>query len=64
MAYVHKVATIDLRFHATTLSHQNCFLITGTGDAASGSNACGPAVILTFSLDSSLSTLRRTVSAD
>lgn len=58
VAYIHKIATIDLHFHATTLSKQDCFLITGTGDATSGSNGCGPAVILTFSLDSSLSALR------
>ncbi len=63
VAYVHKIATIDLRFHATTLSRQDCFLITGTGDAASGSNGCGPALILTFSLDLSLSALRRALSA-
>jgi uncharacterized protein (TIGR02001 family) len=58
VAYIHKIATVDLRFHATTLSKQECFLITGSGDATSGSNGCGPAIILSFSLDSSLSTLR------
>jgi uncharacterized protein (TIGR02001 family) len=57
-AYTYKIATFDLRYHATTLSKQNCFLITGTGDAASGSRNCGTAIIATMSLDSSLPALK------
>ena len=58
LAYTNKIATFDLRYHATTLSKQNCFLFTGTGDAASGSRNCGPAIIATMSLASSLPALK------
>jgi len=57
-AYTYKIATFDLRYHAATLSKQHCFLITGTGDLASGSRNCGSAIIATLSLVPSLSAFK------
>ena len=54
-SYTHKSLTFDLRYHATTLSKQACFLITGTGSATAGSNGCNPAVIATLSWNAGLS---------
>ena len=60
-SYTHKSLTFDLRYHATTLSKQACFLITGTGSATAGSNGCNPAVIATLS--SNTRPVRREISA-
>ena len=57
-SYAYKAVTFDLRYFATTLSRQSCFLITGTGQAATGSNGCDPAVIATLSWNASLSGLK------
>ncbi len=57
-SYTYKSLTFDLRYHATTLSKQSCFLITGTGSAAGGSNGCDPAVIATLSWNASLSEVK------
>jgi hypothetical protein len=57
-SYAYKAVTFDLRYFATTLSKQSCFLITGTGQAATGSNGCEPAVIATLSWNASLSGLK------
>jgi uncharacterized protein (TIGR02001 family) len=57
-AYTYKVLTFDLRYFATTLSKQNCFLITGTGQPGVGSNGCEPAVIATMSWNANLSGLK------
>ena len=63
LSYVYKIATFDLRFHATSLSRQDCFLITGAGDTISGSDGCGPGIFFTVSLDSTLSAIRKAISA-
>lgn len=57
-SYAYKAVTFDLRYFATTLSKQSCFLITGTGLAATGSNGCDPTVIATLSWNVSLSGLK------
>jgi uncharacterized protein (TIGR02001 family) len=57
-SYAYKAVTFDLRYFATTLSKQSCFLITGTGQPATGSNGCEPAVIATLSWNASLSGLK------
>jgi uncharacterized protein (TIGR02001 family) len=57
-SYTYKALTFDLRYFATTLSKQSCFLITGTGQAAAGSNGCNPAVVATLSWNTSLSGLK------
>ncbi len=57
-AYAYKVLTFDLRYFATTLSKQNCFLITGTGQPNIGSNGCEPAIIATMSWNVNLSGLK------
>jgi uncharacterized protein (TIGR02001 family) len=57
-AYTYKVLTFDLRYFATTLSKQSCFLITGTGQAGTGSNGCEPAIIGTLSWSTNLSGLK------
>ena len=57
-SYTYKALTFDLRYFATTLSKQSCFLITGTGEAASGSNGCDPAVVAKLSWNTSLSGLK------
>jgi len=38
-SYTYKALTFDLRYFATTLSKQSCFLITGTGQPASDRTA-------------------------
>jgi len=48
-SYTYKSLTFDLRYHATTLTKQSCFLITGTGSAVGGSNGCDQAVIASLS---------------
>ncbi|MFY9835750.1 MAG: TorF family putative porin, partial [Xanthobacteraceae bacterium] len=48
-SYTYRTLTFDLRYFATTLSKQSCFLITGTGQAAAGSNGCDPALVATLS---------------
>jgi uncharacterized protein (TIGR02001 family) len=58
VSYTYKALTFDLRYFATTLSKQSCFLITGTGQAAAGSNGCNPAVVATLSWNTSLSGLK------
>jgi uncharacterized protein (TIGR02001 family) len=60
-SYNYKALTFDLRYIATTLSKQSCFLITGTGQALAGSNGCSPAVVATLSLNTALSDLKRTL---
>jgi len=57
-SYTYKALKFDLRYFATTLSKQSCFLITGTGQAAAGSNGCNPAVVATLSWSTSLSGLK------
>ena len=57
-SYTYKSLTFDLRYTATTLSKQRCFLITGTGSPAGGSNGCDPAVIATLSWNAGLSELK------
>jgi uncharacterized protein (TIGR02001 family) len=57
-SYTYKALTFDLRYFATTLSKQSCFLITGTGQAAAGSNGCDPALVATLSWNTSLSGLK------
>ena len=58
LSYTYKALTLDLRYFATTLSKQNCFLITGTGQAAAGSNGCSPAFVATLSWNTTLSGLK------
>jgi uncharacterized protein (TIGR02001 family) len=48
-SYVYKAVTMDLRYYASTLSRQSCYLITGTGQPGTGSNGCSPAGIATLS---------------
>ena len=60
-SYIYKALTFDLRYVATTLSKQSCFLITGTGQLTTGSNGCNPAVVATLSWNTSLSDLKRTL---
>lgn len=57
-SYAYKSLTIDLRYHATTLSRQSCFLITGTGSALGGSNGCEPTLIASLSWNAGLSELK------
>jgi uncharacterized protein (TIGR02001 family) len=57
-SYTYKALTFDLRYFATTLSKQNCFLITGTGQPDAGSNGCEPAIIATMSWNANLSGLK------
>jgi uncharacterized protein (TIGR02001 family) len=57
-SYAYKALTFDLRYFATTLSKQSCFLITGTGQAAMGSNGCNPALVATLSWSTNLSGLK------
>jgi len=57
-SYAYKALTFDLRYFATTLSKQSCFLITGTGQAAVGSNGCNPALVATLSWSTNLSGLK------
>ena len=59
-SYIYKALTFDLRYVATTLSKQSCFLITGTGQVTAGSNGCSPAVVATLSWNTTLSDLKRT----
>ena len=58
LTYTYKALSFDLRFHATTLSKQSCYLITGTGQASAGSNGCDPAIIGTLSWNAGLSDLK------
>jgi len=60
-SYIYKTLTFDLRYVATTLSKQSCFLITGTGQVTAGSNGCNPAVVATLSWNTTLSDLKRTL---
>jgi uncharacterized protein (TIGR02001 family) len=57
-SYTYKALTFDLRYFATTLSKQSCFLITGTGQPAAGSNGCDPALVATLSWNTGLSGLK------
>jgi len=57
-SYTYKALTFDLRYFETTLSKQSCFLITGTGQAAAGSNGCNPAIVATLSWNTTLSSLK------
>lgn len=57
-AYTYKVLTFDLRYFDTTLSKQNCNLITGTAPVGAGSNGCTPAIIGTLSWSANLSGLK------
>jgi uncharacterized protein (TIGR02001 family) len=58
LSFPYKALKFDLRYFATTLSKQNCFLITGTGQAAVGSNGCNPALVGTLSWSTNLSGLK------
>ena len=53
-SYTYKSLTFDLRYHATTLTKQSCFLITGTGSPISGSNGCDQTVIASLSWNATL----------
>jgi uncharacterized protein (TIGR02001 family) len=55
LSYTYTALTLDLRYYATTLSRQNCYLITGTGQPDTGSNGCSPAIIGTMSWNANLS---------
>jgi len=57
-AYTYKALTFDLRYFATTLSKQNCNLITGTAAPGMGSNGCDPAIIGSLSWSANLSGLK------
>ncbi len=57
-SYTYRALTFDLRYFATTLSKQSCFLITGTGQAGTGSNGCAPAIIGTLSWNIDMSGLK------
>ncbi len=57
-AYNYKVLTFDLRYFSTTLSKQDCNLITGTAPLGAGSNGCTPAIIGTLSWSANLSGLK------
>jgi uncharacterized protein (TIGR02001 family) len=57
-SFSYKSLTFDLFYHATTLSKQSCFLITGTGSAIGGSNGCDPAVIARLSWSTKLSEVK------
>jgi uncharacterized protein (TIGR02001 family) len=57
-SYAYKSLTFDLRYHATTLTKQSCFLITGTGSAIGGSNGCDQAVIATLSWSAGLKEIK------
>ena len=58
LSFSYKSLTFDLFYHATTLSKQTCFLITGTGSAIGGSNGCDPAVVATLSWSAGLSEVK------
>ena len=58
ISYSYKSFTFDLRYHATTLTKQACFLITGTGSAIGGSNGCDQAIIASLSWNAGLSDLK------
>jgi uncharacterized protein (TIGR02001 family) len=58
-AYTYKALTFELRYFATTLSKQSCYLITGTGQPGLGSNGCDPAIIATLSWNTNLSGLKK-----
>jgi len=57
-SYTYKVLTFDLRYFASTLSRQSCYLITGTGAPDTGSNGCDPAIVATLSWNANLSGLK------
>ena len=48
-SYTYKIATLDLRYHDSDLSRNECFLITGTTGPANQSKYCGAAVVGTLS---------------
>jgi uncharacterized protein (TIGR02001 family) len=58
VTYTYKSVAFDVHVHATTLSKQSCFLITGTGSATGGSNGCDPAIIGTVTWSSTVSELK------
>jgi uncharacterized protein (TIGR02001 family) len=55
VSYTYTALTLDLRYYATTLSKQSCYLITGTGQPDAGSNGCSPAIIGTMTWNANLS---------
>jgi uncharacterized protein (TIGR02001 family) len=57
-AYTYKAFTFDVHYHATTLTKQSCFLITGTGSATGGSNGCDQAVIATLTWNAGLADVK------
>jgi uncharacterized protein (TIGR02001 family) len=58
VTYAYKSLAFDVHVHATTLSKQSCFLITGTGSETGGSNGCDPAVVGTVTWNTGLSDLK------
>jgi len=58
VSYTYKNFTADLRYYDNTLSKQCCFLITGTGSAALGSNGCSATIIGTLTWNLDVSSLR------
>jgi uncharacterized protein (TIGR02001 family) len=57
-SYTYKSLTFDLRYHATTLTRQSCYLITGTGSPIGGSNGCDQTVTASLSWNAGLSDLK------
>jgi uncharacterized protein (TIGR02001 family) len=53
--YTYNALSFDLRYNATSLSRQSCFLITGTGNAIVGSNGCDPTLVATLTWSAGLS---------
>lgn len=58
VTYTYKSLAFDVHLHATTLSKQSCFLITGTGSATGGSNGCDPAIVGTVTWSTTASELK------
>jgi uncharacterized protein (TIGR02001 family) len=58
VTYTYKSLAFDVHVHATTLSKQSCFLITGTGSATGGSNGCDPAIIGTVTWSTTASEVK------
>jgi uncharacterized protein (TIGR02001 family) len=60
VAFTWKVATLDLRYHDTTLNQTQCFLLSGDpgGVATARSNWCSTAFIATLKFDLTLANLK------
>jgi len=49
LSYTYKFATLDLRYHGTSLNKTNCAVITGPTNAVGQSKYCGQAFVATLS---------------